>query len=133
MASLPLFKVGALVIRTLAKPVSKSLRHSALNHPLVSSSLGKVGQASHQVTARLSVWSRGHTVRSVGSLAEDKALERGADIFAESIVVGVAMSVLIVEYNLQQTRAEDKRRRELAALEEKDVEMATEIRVLEER
>ena len=66
-------------------------------------------------------------------MAEDKALERGADIFAESIVVGVAMSVLIVEYNLQQTRAEDKRRRELAALEEKDVEMATEIRVLEER
>ena len=133
MASLPLFKVGALLIRTLAKPVSKSLRGSAINHPIVSTSLAKVGQASHQVTARLSVWSKGYSVRSLGSLPQDEAMERGADIFAESVVVGVAVSVLVVEYQLQASRAEVKRRRELEALEEKDVEMATEIRVLEER
>ena len=85
------------------------------------------------MTARLSIWSSGFTVKKIPKVPREQALENGADIFAESIVVGVAMSILVVEYNLQSRKAEFKRSEELRRLEEKDIEMVTAIRVLGER
>ncbi|GMH59801.1 hypothetical protein TrST_g1597 [Triparma strigata] len=132
-AALPLTKLLALLIKTLSKPLSKSLKTSAASHPSLSQSLNLLGQASHQITARLNIWSSGFKVKNIGRLNDDKALQKGSDIFGETIVLSVASGVVIFEYQSSAAKAKAKEDAKMREMEAVDVELQTKIRVLQKR
>ncbi len=57
-----------------------------------------VGQASHIITTRMTIWSSGYKVRSISKIEDEKALSRGADLLSEAIVFSVAAGVTTYEY-----------------------------------
>lgn len=57
-----------------------------------------VGQASHVITTRMTIWSSGYKVRSISKIDDEKALSRGADLLSEAIVFSVAAGVTTYEY-----------------------------------
>ena len=99
MSALPLAKLGGLLIKTLAKPTSKSLKAYARSHPSMSSLLRATGEASHQATARLSIASAGpFKVKSVPPLDAGRAAERGAEILGEGFILLVGSAITVAEY-----------------------------------
>ena len=67
-----------------------------------------IGQASHSITSRMTIWSEGFTVRRIAPLEDDKALSRGADFVGESFVLMVSMGTVIWEYNRSNEKAKKK-------------------------
>lgn len=62
----------------------------------------------------------GHRVRSVSALEEEKAMKEGAELFGETFILGVSVTILLWEYN----RGKEKER----IAEEKQQSKATEER-----
>lgn len=107
MAPLPLVKLGSLLVKTLAKPVAKNIKSQAVKINSTREALIWVGQSSHALTTRMTIWSSGYKVRSISKIDDDTALSQGADILSESIIFGVSVCLLAFEYN----RSSDKERR----------------------
>lgn len=107
MAPLPLAKLGSLLIKTLAKPVAKNIKSQAVKNNTTRKALVWVGQSSHVLTTRMTIWSSGYKVRSISKIDDDTALSQGADILSESVIFGVSVCLLAFEYN----RSSDKERR----------------------
>ena len=93
-----LAKLAGLLIKTISKPVAKQIKHSATKYETSRSALIAVGQASHKITTRMTIWSSGYKVRSISKLEDEAALSRGADLLSEAIVFGVAATVTTYEY-----------------------------------
>lgn len=114
-AALPLAKLGSLLIKTLAKPLSKRIKHDFSRFPITQRLLINVGQATHQLTSRLTIWSAGYRVRSIKPLDEDKALKDGAEMLGETFLLGVSGGIVIWEY--QRSREKDRAKQEKAQAE----------------
>jgi hypothetical protein len=63
-----------------------------------------IGQTSHSITSRLTIWSAGYKVRSITPLEKDKAISTGAEFIGESFILMVSGGWLVWEYN----RGKDK-------------------------
>lgn len=77
-----------------------------------------IGQTTHTVTSRLTIWSAGYKVRSITPLKEEEALTRGADFVGESFVLLVTAGTIVWEYNRSKEKEnakEEKRRAEAKA------------------
>ena len=70
--ALPLAKLGGLLLKTLSKPLSRSLKSQAAEHETIRGVLVYVGNLSHKVTARMSIWAGGFKVKKIGNLEHDK-------------------------------------------------------------
>lgn len=88
---------------------------------------------SHHLTARMSIWASGFKVKKIGNLDSERSLQRGADIFGESIVLSVGCGVAVYEYNASARKNREKGEKERQKLREADIELKTELRVLRER
>lgn len=58
-----------------------------------------IGQTSHSITSRLTIWSAGYKVRSITPLEKDKALSMGAELVGESFILMVSGGWIVWEYN----------------------------------
>lgn len=97
--ALPLAKLGGLLVKTLAKPMSKRIKHEFSRYEFSQNILVGVGQTTHYLTSRMTIWSAGYKVLSITPLERDVALSNGAEFIAESFVFLVAGGVLVYEYN----------------------------------
>jgi hypothetical protein len=110
-----LAKLAGLLIRTLSKPVSKRIKHEFSRYELTQQILIGIGQTSHSITSRLTIWSAGYKVRSITPLEKDKALSTGAEFVGESFIVMVSGGWIVWEYN----RGKDKDRAKEEAVQAK--------------
>ena len=101
-----LAKLAGLLIKTLSKPVSKRIKHEFSRYELTQRMLIGIGQTSHSITSRLTIWSAGYKVRSITPLEKDKALSTGAEFIGESFILMVSGGWIVWEYN----RGKDKDR-----------------------
>mmetsp|Transcript_1879 Transcript_1879/g.2701 ORF Transcript_1879/g.2701 Transcript_1879/m.2701 type:complete len:192 (-) Transcript_1879:540-1115(-) len=99
MSALPLAKLGSLVLKTLAKPTAKKLRHTFQEYETTRAILVGLGQASHRLTSRMTIWSAGYKIRDIKPLQEDKAVEMGSEILTEGFLFTVAGGLVVWEYN----------------------------------
>lgn len=106
--ALPLTKLASLLIKTFAKPLSKNVKHQFSRNKMTQNFLVGIGQANHQVTSRLTIWSSGYRVRSITALERTEALKTGADFVGETIVVGVSAGLVVWEYNRSATSNKKK-------------------------
>mmetsp|Transcript_17231 Transcript_17231/g.24891 ORF Transcript_17231/g.24891 Transcript_17231/m.24891 type:complete len:204 (+) Transcript_17231:12-623(+) len=106
--ALPLTKLAGLLIKTFAKPLSRRVKHDFSRYKLGQRILIGIGQSSHQVSSRLTIWSSGYRVRSIPPLEESEAMRTGAEFVGESVVLLVSSGIVIWEYNRSQRSARDK-------------------------
>lgn len=119
-AALPVTKLATLLVKTLAKPLSKRIKHDFSRYDFTSRLLRGVGQASHQVTSRMTIWSSGYRVRRITPLEEEKALTNGADFVGEAFILLVSGTTVVWEYNRSKEKdrvKEEKRQRKFNDLD----------------
>lgn len=73
-----------------------------------------LGQLSHQVTSRLTIWSAGYKVRNVHPLEATEALKLGSELIGESFILGVSVAAVVWEYN----RSKEKERKKEDAIQQ---------------
>lgn len=137
--ALPLAKLTSLFIKTLSKPLAKQVKHQLSHYPIGQTILKTVGQGTHQVTSRMTIWSSGYRVRSISPLEDKEAMKIGADFIGETVVIGVSAGIVIWEYNRSaksnQKKADKKRamaKAERDALQAKLVTLDVRLKALEE-
>ena len=95
----PLLKLVGLLVKTLAKPISKRLKHDCSRYEFTQNLLVGIGRGTHAITSRMTIWSAGYKVRSINPLEREEALNRGAEFLSESFVFLVGGTVIVLEYN----------------------------------
>jgi len=114
-----LTKLAGLMVKTIAKPLSKRIKHDFSRYQFTQKILIGIGQASHRVTSRLTIWSAGYRVRSITPLEPDKAMKVGAEFVGEAFVFIVSGSIVVWEYNrsTENNRQKQAKIREEARLQ----------------
>lgn len=107
-AAVPLAKLASLLIKTLAKPVSKQVRRQFVKQPITRSALVWLGQTTHAMTTRMTIWSSGYKVRSISKIEEEAALSQGADILSETFLFAVSGGIVVYEYNRSSAKEKKK-------------------------
>ena len=95
-------------MKTLAKPLSKRIKHDFSRFDLTQRLLVGIGQVNHQITSRMTIWSAGYKVRSITPLEEERALKEGAEFLGETVVFVVSGGAIVYEYNRSQAKSEEK-------------------------
>jgi len=124
----PLLKLGGLLVKTLAKPMSKRIKHEFSRYEFTQNLLVGIGQGTHAITSRMTIWSAGYKVRSIHPLEREDALSRGAEFVGESFIFLVAGTVLVLEYNRNREKErllEQARHQELVQETEKLIRKLT--------
>ena len=134
-----LTKLASLLVKTLAKPLSKRIKHEFSRYNFTKQILIGIGQTSHSITSRMQIWSAGYQVRSIKPLEEEKALKDGAEFVGESFVFLVSGTLVVWEYNrsAESTRRKEEEKRaearaERAALKAKLVALDARLKAVED-
>mmetsp|Transcript_46546 Transcript_46546/g.113369 ORF Transcript_46546/g.113369 Transcript_46546/m.113369 type:complete len:235 (-) Transcript_46546:1719-2423(-) len=111
--ALPLTKLASLLVKTLAKPLSKRIKHDFSRFDSTKRLLVWIGQTNHTVTSYMQIWSSGYRVRNIKPLESEKALKDGAEFVGESFIFSVSVGLLLWEYNrsaeISKQKSEKKR------------------------
>uniref|UniRef100_A0A7S2UM42 OPA3-like protein n=1 Tax=Attheya septentrionalis TaxID=420275 RepID=A0A7S2UM42_9STRA len=116
-AALPVTKLASLLLKTLSKPMAKRIKHEASRYPWSQRLLINVGQTTHTITSRMTIWSAGYKVRSITPLEPDKALVNGAELLGEVVVFSVSGVLVVYEYNRSKTKEKQKEEQKLAEMQ----------------
>ena len=104
-------KLAGLLVKTIAKPLSKRIKHEFSRYQLTQKILINIGQTSHTITSRLTIWSAGYKVRSITPLEPEKAMKQGAELVGEVFVFTVSGGIVIWEYNRSREKEQAKQRK----------------------
>jgi hypothetical protein len=134
-----LTKLAGLFVKTLAKPLSKRIKHDFSRYNFTKRILIGIGQTSHTLTSRMQIWSAGYRVRSIKPLEEDQALKDGAEFVGESFVFLVSGTFVVWEYNrsAESSRQKEEKLRTQAkaerdALQDKLIALDARLKALEQ-
>eukprot|EP00903_Cladosiphon_okamuranus_P011558 g10878.t1 len=119
MVAVPMLKLFSLTVKTLAKPMAKRIKTEAQRHPTFRGVLSRMGQATYNISARISIRNAGHTTTKIKPLEEDKAIADGGDLLAEGFIYGLGTFLMVWEY---MSSAKEKEEKEAKAKIKKDQE-----------
>ncbi|VDB84540.1 unnamed protein product [Peniophora sp. CBMAI 1063] len=106
-------KIGTLLIRTLAKPISNQIKAQVKNHERFRKMCVSLAQTMHRSEIRLRTKLLGEPARNVRPLSEAKAIDNGANFLAEGFLFSVAAGLIVAE-SWRSSRSESKRREGVA-------------------
>jgi len=109
MAPLPIAKLASLFIKTLAKPAAKKIKLECSRSQLTQDLLVGIGQVTHSVTSRMTIWSEGYKVRTIKPLQRETAMTRGAEFVGEAFIFSVGGGLVVWEYN-KKADEDDKKK-----------------------
>merc|ERR1712062_660101 len=110
VAAFPLAKLGVLVIKQISKPLANSIaRRARTNDFFRNWILLPTSQLFHwaDVKVRMRILNLGK-VTKVPKLDEKKAIDTGAQLLSEFIILSIASGILIWEYRRQSAKDEAK-------------------------
>jgi hypothetical protein len=117
-AGLPLLKLASLFIKTISKPISNRIKTEVAKYPRASRGCIWVGQQSHQVLSRVTVFANGYRFIGAKPLPEEQALKDGVDFLSETVLFMIAGGLLVFEYQ----RGENKNALKAVAAAKKEKE-----------
>jgi len=111
-AAFPVAKLGFLLIKQVSKPLAKSVAARAKVSPFFKNWICiPVAQLFHfyEVKMKMKALNLGAgKVTKVPKLTESKAVEQGAEILSEIIIISIASAILIYEYNRSKEKEDAK-------------------------
>ena len=125
--------MAGLLIKTLAKPLSKRIKHECSRYEITKNMLINIGQTTHVISSRMTIWSAGYKVRSITPLDTEKALASGAEFFGESFIFFVSGVVLVWEYNRSKQSEKAKEEAKQAALKAEQAALRAKLHTLDLR
>jgi len=102
VAAFPVAKLGFLFVKQISKPVAKQIAARAKSSRLFRDYVCiPVAQLFHwyEVKLKVQMMNVGGKVTKVPKLNEAKAIEQGSEILSEFILLSIASTILIYEYN----------------------------------
>ncbi|KAH9173069.1 OPA3-domain-containing protein [Lactarius sanguifluus] len=104
-------KIGTLLIRTLAKPISTRIKTQAREHERFRNLCVSLAQTlyRYEVRMRTGLLGEAPTARHLRPLSETRAIENGANFIAEGFLFAVA-AALVVGESWRSSRSETRRR-----------------------
>ncbi|KAG7453167.1 OPA3-domain-containing protein [Guyanagaster necrorhizus] len=102
-------KIATLLIRTIAKPISSTLKEQAKKHDRFRTFCVSLAQGMYRAEVRLRTGLLGEPVKHIRPLSEQKAIDNGANALAEGFLFGVA-ALLIIGETWRSSRSQSKRR-----------------------
>lgn len=134
---LPLFKLGALALKTACKPIATRLKKEASVHPRFRQFIVNFAQANHRFTTQIQRRIYGHrTDVEIRPLNEEKAVQAAADLIGEVFVFTVAGAAVIYEVQRSaksEARKEEARRQEMEEMRKRDEDLARELEALKHK
>jgi hypothetical protein len=121
------------LIKTLAKPLSKRVKHEFSRYSATKNMLIFIGQTTHVVTSRMKIWSAGYRVRSITPLETEKALADGADMVGETFIFGVSGGIVVWEYNRSKEKDKAKEAEKIAKQKEENAGLRSKLHALDLR
>ncbi len=121
------------MIKTLAKPAAKRIKHEFSKNQTSHQFLIALGQAAHSVTSRMTIWSAGYTVRKIAPLESEKALEQGSELVGEFFVFFVAGSIVVWEYKRSKGKEETKEKQKLEEAKAESERLETKLQSFDDR
>ena len=122
MATL-LFKVGALTLKTVSKPLATRFEQYVMGHPTLRKQVIAAANFLHGLEVRITRGAEGKSGKVfVGSMSEENAVQMASKVASEGFVYGTALALLVAEMirkdkedRLKKERGlEEVRRREQA-------------------
>lgn len=110
-------KLGALLVKTLAKPVANSIKTQAKNHPRFKEFCIGIAQGSHKFQMTLKMKFLGYKTEKIRPLNDTRAIEAGANFLSEAFIFSVAASIIIAETWRSHSNAKNRRNHVDDALE----------------
>ncbi|THH21489.1 hypothetical protein EW146_g112 [Bondarzewia mesenterica] len=102
-------KIGTLLIRTLAKPISAQIKAQAKEHERFRNICVSLAQTMYRYEVRLRTNLLGEPAKHVRPLSETRAIENGANFLAEGFLFTVAAGLILTE-TWRASRSSSKRR-----------------------
>ncbi|EIM82339.1 OPA3-domain-containing protein [Stereum hirsutum FP-91666 SS1] len=102
-------KIGTLLIRTLAKPISAQIKHQAKEHERFRNMCVGLAQRMYRYEIKLRTSLLGEPAKHVRPLSETRAIENGANFLAEGFLFAVATALILGE-TWRSSRSSSKRR-----------------------
>jgi len=133
VAALPLSKLVGLLIKTLSKPVAKRIKHECSRSEVTQGALVSIGQATHQITSRLTIWSNGYKVRNVKPLESEEALKNGAELLGEGLIFFIGGAVVVWEYNNSKQKERTKEEKRHSEMQREADELQHKFHILDVR
>ena len=128
-----MLKLGGLVVKTLAKPLSKQIKHEFSRYEVTQRLLRGIGETAHQLTSRLTIWSAGYRVRDVKALEPEKALHDGSELLGEGFIFLATGTWVVYEYNKSNEKSKEKEAAQKAVLLQERQEILSQIEGLSNR
>jgi hypothetical protein len=128
-----LTKLASLLVKTLAKPLSKRIKHDFSRYDISKRFLIGIGQTSHTITSRMQIWSAGYRVRSITPLEPEAALKSGAEFVGESFIFIVSGGLVVWEYNRSNESARNKEAQKVAKQKAENAALQAKLHTLDLR
>ncbi|KAH9969236.1 OPA3-domain-containing protein [Russula compacta] len=122
-------KIGTLLIRTLAKPISARIKNQAREHERFRKVCVSLAQTMYRYEVRLRSGLLGEPAKHIRPLSETRAIENGANFIAEGFLFTVAAALIISE-TWRSSRSQSKQR---SGVNDSIEELQTRVRELGER
>ncbi|KAG2484095.1 hypothetical protein HYH03_017047 [Edaphochlamys debaryana] len=126
MAAL-VFKMGALLLKQLAKPLGSRFEQWAMQHPVARRYIITTAQVMHRWEVYITRGAEGKAGKAfVGAMTEEKSVELASKIASEGFVFAVGILIVTFEYDRNRRKEIEKKAKEererLAILEQARVE-----------
>ncbi|KAM3586297.1 hypothetical protein VKS41_002821 [Umbelopsis sp. WA50703] len=115
-------KLGALLVRTLAKPVANSIKTQAKQHATFREFCISIAQFSHKLEMNMKMKFLGYRKEVIRPLNDTKAIEAGANFLSESFIFGVAATIILAENWRSRVSAKNRRNQVDDSLEKLEME-----------
>ncbi|KAF4578306.1 OPA3 family protein [Pleurotus pulmonarius] len=129
-------KLGTLIIRTLAKPISAQIKQQAKQHERFRGMCVDLAQWMYRIEVRMRTNLLGGPAVNIRPLSETRAIENGANALAEGFLFSVAAALIIGE-TWRTSRNTSKRKDDvddkLEGLETKVTELTTRVGLLAQK
>ncbi|TFY53015.1 hypothetical protein EVG20_g10302 [Dentipellis fragilis] len=102
-------KIGTLLIRTLAKPISNRIKTQAKEHERFRNVCVTLAQTVYRYEFRMRTNLLGEPAKHIRPLSEARAIENGANFIAEGFLFSVAAALILGE-TWRSSRSSSKRR-----------------------
>lgn len=126
-------KFTSLLIRTVAKPISTSLKAQAKEHEFFRRNCIRIAQLMHKTDLKLKMNLMGEKKIKIRPLNDNKAIENGANFLSEAFVFSVAGSLILFESyrsrkksNLEKNNVQD----DISLLQDEIVSLQNELEVI---
>ncbi|KAN0015201.1 hypothetical protein ACTFIU_001527 [Dictyostelium citrinum] len=121
---LPLLKVGSLLIKSLAKPLSKQIKVRASKSPIFHDRVVRGARLWHKLDLKLTKFN-GDTTRKPTDLNVNAAIDLGTEIVSEAFLLSVAIGLLL--YENSRSSEKDKKKEETLQNRFKNLEEKIEV------